>query len=386
MATNYNIGLNTKTIEYFQKKVHKRLRTESLADQLAGEGATSVIERVTDLSNTPWGYKAVLTMVPDDTSYGVVGDNRLQDREAGIESYDQEITFDQFRKAFANEGRMADRSTWLKFAQLISDQLSYWAKDMKDKLMMNTLAGVDYGIEVDGSTRGADCEWNQNRFAADVTAPSANRHFQISDTNGTIAKVSDSVNHTDLLPTHVPKWNTFIDMRAELPLMRVKPVRGKWGNGSDLYICLVHPRTMAALKKDTTFQQNWRDAMQRGDKNPLFYGAETYMVDGILLISHRYAYTTLGAASGSKWGETGTVDGARSIFLGAQAMGLVEMGGPIWKTRQDDYDARMGISMAIRLGMKKLVWPDQFAANADEDFGVVCLDHAVSSGATNYTY
>jgi len=382
MATNYNVGLNTRTIDYYQKKVHKRLRTESLADQLAGENANAAIERVTELSNTPWGYQAVLTMVPDDTTYGVVGDNRLQDREAAITSHDQVITFDQFRKAFANEGRMADRSTWLKFAQLASDQLAYWAKDMKDKLMMNTLAGVSYATELDGSTRGSDCEWAQNRFAGDVTAPSSNRHFQITDTSGTIG----AANHDTLLSTHVPKWNSFIDMRAALPMMRMKPIRGKWGNGRDLYICIVHPYTMAALKKDTTFQTNWRDAMARGDKNPLFYGAESYMVDGILLISHRYAYTTLGAASGSKWGSGGTVDGARSLFLGAQAMGMVEMGGPIWKTRQDDYDNRMGISMAVKVGMKKLVWPDQYASNADEDFGVVALDHGVTAvGGLSYT-
>jgi N4-gp56 family major capsid protein len=381
MATNYNIGLNTQDINYFQKKVHKRLRTECLADQLASEGAGSAIERITELKDTAWGYKAVLTMVPDDTTYGVVGDNRLQDKEAGLASYDQEVTFDQFRKAFANEGRMADRSSWLKFAQLASDQLSYWAKDMKDRLMMNTLAGISYDKEVDGSTRGADCEWNQNRFAGDVTAPSSKRHFQITDTSGGIGAAA----HGNLLATHVPKWNTFIDMRAELPLMRIKPLRGKWGNGRDLYIALVHPLTMAALKKDSTFQTNWRDAMARGDKNPMFYGAESYMVDGILIIAHRYVYNTLNAAAGAKWGTDGNVNGTRTMFLGAQALGMVELGSPIWKTRQDDYDNRMGISQAVKFGYKKLVWPDQYtSANSNEDFGVVCLDHAMSAGASGY--
>jgi hypothetical protein len=63
---------------------------------------------------------------------------------------------------------------------------------------------------------------------------------------------------------------------------------------------------------------------------------------------------------------------------------MVELGSPIWKTRQDDYDNRMGISMALKFGYKKLVWPDQHAANAEEDFGVVALDHAIPAGASGY--
>lgn len=377
---SFNMGLNTTAINYFEKKVWKRLRTESLADQLASEGGDSVIHRVSDLSSTTWGMRALMTLVPDDTSFGVVGDGQLEDREAGITAHDIEITFDQFRKAFKNEGVIADRSTWVRFAQQASDQLSYWAIDTKNRLMMNTLAGVGYEYEVDGKLRASSCEWAQNRFASQVSAPSSRRHFQIDKANGISA-----VDHGTLLAEDVPSWNTFIDMRTELPLMRVKPVRGKWGNGQDLYICLVHPRTMGVIKKDTTFQQNLRDALQRGEKNPLFRGAETYMVDGILLISHRYAYTTLGAASGSKWGNGGTIDGARSLFLGAQALGMVEMGGPKWVTKTFDYENRQGISMAIKFGFRKTVWPDQYAENAEEDFGVVAIDHAVPAGPTGYT-
>jgi N4-gp56 family major capsid protein len=176
----------------------------------------------------------------------------------------------------------------------------------------------------------------------------------------------------------------FIDMRTELPMMRIKPIRGKWGNGSDLYICIVHPRTMNVLKKDTTFQTNLRDAMQRGDKNPIFAGAETYMIDGILLISHRYAYTTLGAAANSKWGG-GNVDGARSIFLGAQAVGTLDMQAPSIVTDTFDYANSTGIASSIQWGARKVTWPDAYANNADQDFGVCVIDHAVPAGPTGYT-
>ena len=294
----YNVGLNVKQIEYFEKKIHKRMRVESLADQLASEGADAAIHRITDLKNTVWGYKAIMTMVPDDTSFGVVGDNRLQDHEASITAYDTEITFDQFRKAFKNEGVMADRSVWFKFAQQASDQLAFWAKDTKDRLMMNTLAGVSYEYEVDGSLRGNTCEWKTNRFAGDVSAPSANRHFRW-DVNGSTKQLIGSPASTDIVAEDLPSWNMFLDMRSELPLMRIKPIRGKWGNGQDLYIAIVHPRTLNVLKKDSNFIANLRYSMPRGKDNPVFRCAECYFIDGILIISHRYAVSTLGAASGS---------------------------------------------------------------------------------------
>lgn len=380
MAQEFNLGLNLTQIKYFQHKVHKAMRTRSLSDQLASESGDNVVQRVTELKGTTWGYKAIMTLVPDDTSYGTVGDSQLEDREAGITAHDTEITFDQFRKAFKNEGVIADRTSWVQFGQQASDQLSYWAIDIKDRLLMNTLAGVAYTTEVDGKPRGATCEWGTNRFAGDVTAPSAKRHFQVGAAGAIVAPA-----HGSLESTHVPTWNTFIDMRTELPMMRIKPIRGKWGNGNDLYICLVHPRTMGQLKKDTTFQQNLRDALQRGEKNPIFAGAESYVVDGILIISHRYAYTTLAATATNKWGTDGNVNGARILFLGAQAIGMVEMGSPKWVTKTFDYENRQGISMAIKFGYKKTLWPDQYSQNSLEDFGTVALDCAIPAGSTTYT-
>lgn len=381
-----SIGLNLTETNYFSKKIWKQLRARSLMDQLASEKGDSAVERITELKGTTWGKRAILTLIPDDTSYGVVGDSQLETREVGITAHDIEVTFDQFRKAYRNVGRMDDRTYFFKFAQQVSDQLAYWAADIKDRMFMNTIAGVSYAYEVDGRLRESSCEWNHNAFAGHVTAPSTNRHFRW-DVNGTTKTLQSGSNAatTELVAGDIPSWDMFIDMRTELPLMRIKPIRGLWGNGSDLYVCIVHPRTMTSIKKDATFQQNLRDALQRGEKNPIFTGAETYMVDGILLISHRYAYTTLGAASGSKWGAAGTVDGARSIFLGAQAVGMLEMQGPRIVTEEFDYKNSQGIAMDLQFGMRKIVWPDQYAGNANEDFGVCCVDHAVVAGPTSYT-
>jgi hypothetical protein len=382
MATSFNVGLNVEQVKWFQKKIQRQLRRQCLTEQLASEGAGAAIDKITDLQNTIWGHEAVLTLVPDSDGYGVVGDNRLQDREDAITSYDQRVTYERFRRAFINEGMIADRDTWIKFGTEASNQLTYWAKDMKDRLFINTISGISYEYETNGAQRSTKSEWSTARFASDVTGPSANRHFQITDTNGTIGQVD----HDTLLATHTPKWGSFVSMRAALPMMRIKPIRGTWGNGSDLYIALVHPYTMAALKNDSDFQRNWRDALARGEKNPIFSGAETYLVDGILLISHPYVYNTMGAVSGSnKWGAGKNVDGSRIMFLGAQALGMVDLGTPSMKTRYDDYDNRMGISISFMFGMKKLVWRDAHS-DTDEDFGCVALDVGLTPSIAGINY
>lgn len=380
-APSFNPGLNLNQISYWEKKVWKTLRTRSITEQLASEDGGAAIHRITDLKNTTWGTKAVMTLVPDDYSYGVVGDNQLEDREVGITAYDLEVEYDQFRKAFKNEGKMSDRTYWFKFAQQVTDQLGYWAADIKDRMFMNAISGVGFEYEVNGALRDSSCEWAHNKFAQYVTPPSANRHLRwdVSTTNTLISNASTS----DVAATDLPTWNMFLDMRAELPLMRVKPIRGKWGFGEDLYIAIVHPRTLNVLKKDATFQENLRFSMQRGVKNPVFAGAETYMIDGILLIAHRYAYSTLGAASGSKWGG-GTVEGARTVFLGAQAVGMVEMQGPRIVTKEFDYDNRTGIGCNIQFGLRKVKFPDQFSGT-NEDFGLCVVDHSIPSGATSYS-
>lgn len=379
MARSFNIGLTTEDIQYYEKKVWKQLRTYSIADQLAKNDGSSVVHRVTELKNTTWGYEAIMTLVPDDTTYGVVGDNRLKDHEAGLTSHDLTITFDQFRKGFKTEGVMADRSSWVRFADQASDQLSYWAVDIKNRLMMNVLSGVDFSMELDGTAR--ESQFPTARFAQHVTAPSSNRHLRWDGGASGALAAGDT---TAVAAEDLPTWNTFIEMRGELPMMRVKPVRGTWGNGQDLYIALVHPRTMTHLKKDEAFQKNWREAMARGEGNVLFKGAESYLVDGILIISHRYVYSTIAAASGSRWGADSTIHGTRSLFLGAQALGMVELDGPKWVPGTDDYENIHSISMAIKFGYRKSVWPDQYAAGADEDFGVVALDHALPAGVTSY--
>ena len=89
----------------------------------------------------------------------------------------------------------------------------------------------------------------------------------------------------------------------------------------------------------------------------------------------RHSFNTTGAASGSKWGATGTVDGNRVLMCGAQALGMADLGNPYWMEEEFDYSNAQGISVGKILGLLNPVFPSQVSGQP-ENFGVLAVDVA----------
>ena len=87
-------------------------------------------------------------------------------------------------------------------------------------------------------------------------------------------------------------------------------------------------------------------------------------------------YNTRGAASGSKWGASGTVDGSRMLLLGAQALGFADLGAPEWSEKLFEYDSSAGISVDKMFGFVKPKFYSIYDKSV-EDFGVLAIDHAI---------
>jgi hypothetical protein len=82
-------------------------------------------------------------------------------------------------------------------------------------------------------------------------------------------------------------------------------------------------------------------------------------------------YNTAGAASGSKWGSGGLIDGCQILFCGAQALGMADIGNPEWVEKGFDYENQQGISVAKMLGFLKPKFNSIYASNTTQDFGVI---------------
>ena len=97
-------------------------------------------------------------------------------------------------------------------------------------------------------------------------------------------------------------------------------------------------------------------------------------VDGAVLHEHTLVYNTKGAASGSKWGAGGLVNGTRTLLCGAQSLGFADIGDGNWVEKLFQYDSQVGLNIDRMIGFLKPVFPSIYD-NSEEDFGLLTIDH-----------
>jgi len=374
MAVTNFAALTSEQLTVWGRDLWRAARNVSFLNAFAGTGPNSMVQRITELKKTRKGARAVMTLVHDLEGDGVVGDNQLEGNEEAMKSSDIVVNIDQIRHANRLEGQMADQRSVVEFRGNSKNVLQYWLADRLDQLGFLTLSGVDYSLRPNGSTR-IGSQFPQLEFAGDVSAPTANRHYRWDGTN----KKMVTANTGNIAAADLPSWKMLVQLKALAVDSYIKPLRGE--TGVQGYNVFMSPDGIAALKQDTDFMTVWKDAMQRGGTNPLFKGTKLggtsgIYIDGLNILEYRHVYNTKGAASGEKWGGSGTQDGQRVLLCGAQALGFADIGTPRWVEKDFDYDNSPGISAAKIVGFKKPVFPSIYSGTT-EDFGVVCVDTAI---------
>ncbi len=366
--TNFGL-LTNEELTVWQRDVWKNGRNMSFMTRFMGKGPNAMINRVTELTKSQKGARAVFTLVSDLEGDGVAGDRTLEGNEEALKSSDQVIRLDQLRHANRHEGRMADQKSVVNFRENSKDVLGYWLSDRWDQMAFLTLAGVSYALNTDGSVRtGSDLP--NLEFAADVTAPSANRHRRWNGTTGTLV----AGNTAAMTVADKPSYKMFVAIRAYVKRQLMRPIRGE--NGKALFNMFMSPEALGILKMDPDFLANIRSTQERMKDSPLFQGYEdAIIIDGFAIYDYNHVFNNAGAAV--KWGPGNDVTGCRISVCGAQSMGFADIGQPIWVEKGFDYDNQQGISIAKIAGFKK----PQFRSNVTrtvEDFGVLNVDVAIA--------
>ena len=331
-----------------------------------GDGAGSVIQRITQLTQTERGNEVSMQLVADLLGDGVVGDNRLEDNEEAMFNAAISLKIDQLRHGVRSAGAMSEQATIIRFRSQAKEKLGFWFGDKVDELLFLTAAGRAYSLKLDGSTR-ATSQLPSLKFAADVAAVSTNR----------IDYTGVATSEATLTTSDTMTWNAIVTVQSMAKRKRMKPIR----SGGREYYCLVMSTEQARdLKKDSTYQQNVGRAAERGANNPLFKGAFA-IVDGVILYEHNKVYTTLGKTSGvDKWGSGNTVDGAQAMLLGAQAMGFAQLFDTKYmESDNTDYGNRPGIAVGRLIGMLKPPSPSPVDAPATEDLRIFTLKTAAAA-------
>jgi N4-gp56 family major capsid protein len=363
METNF-AALTPKQKIVWARDVWAAARDKTFTKKFTGSSDNSMIQRITDLTKTEKGEEGLMHLVADLVEDGGVGDNEREGNEEEMKSYNQSITIDLINHGVRNKGKMSDQKTVINFRKYGRDRLSYWLANRIDQLVFLTLSGISYAFHNDGRAR-VNSPFPNLAFAADVSAPTSKRALMWQ--GGALLPSSTS----SLVATDVLTYKTVVDMKAYANEHYIRPMMS---GGKEYFVCLLRPGSFAQLKKDADFQRAVTTAMPRSEKNPWFTGG-TVTIDGIVFHEHRLVYTNRGAASGSRWGSDGTVNGTRTLLCGAQALGMADLGAPDWSEKKFQYDSVQGINVDKMFGLLK---PKFFSIydNSVEDFGALTLDHA----------
>ena len=363
--TNFSL-LTSEQKTVWSMDLWKQARNMSFVNQFLGKDANSMIQHITELKKTEKGARAVMTLLTDLEGDGIAGDRTLEGNEEALTSFDQVIRIDQLRHANRHEGRMADQKSIITFREDSRDTLAYWLADRIDQMAFLTMAGLSYQVKNSGGIRvGSDLPFLE--FAADVTAPTSKRLFRWDGTSTTHSLVANGASNA-VVATDMPIWEMFVQLKAYAKDNYIRGIKEK--GGEETYHAFLTPQAMARLKLDQTYLLNLRHAQPRGDGNQLFTGTSV-KIDGIYLHEFRHVPNTRLAASGSKYGASGTIDGCQVLFAGAQALGMADIGNPEWVEKGFDYENQQGISTGKIVGFKKPQFYTQYSGGTTEDFGLI---------------
>ena len=380
MALTNFASLTSEQLTAWSRDFWRVARNMSFVNQFAGSGSNAMIQRITELTRSDKGTRAVLTLLADMTGDGVTGDNTLEGNEEALRSYDITVELDQLRFANRIAGRLADQKSVVNFRETSRDALAYAMADRMDQLAFLTLAGVAYTHKTNGALRATSSttglELADLEFASDVSAPTGDRHRRVSG-NNLVAGDTTAVTATDII-----KYRHIVDLKAFAKDNYIRGIRGA-GN-EEVFHMFVTPKQMADLKLDSDFLANVRNAGIRGPNNQLFAGTSSLMVDGVMIHEFRHVFNTSGAtagtssnagAAGYKWGADADVEGARALFCGAQALGMADIGLPEIVEDTFDYENQAGISIGKIFGLRKPKFNSDISGSV-QDFGVIALDTA----------
>ena len=379
MANTNFASLTSEQLTIWSRDFWRVARNMSFINQFAGSGPNAMVQKISELTQSEKGARAVITLLADMTGDGVVGDNTLEGNEEALRAYDIVVQLDQLRFANRLAGRLADQKSVVNFREHSRDALAYAMADRIDQLAFLTLAGIDYSLKNSGAARSV-LSSGQNlddlAFSSDVTAPTTNRHRRVSGNDITGGDVT-AVTSSDTL-----KYKNIVQLKAYAKDNYIRGIRGA-GN-EEIYHMFVSPQVMADLKLDSDFLSNVRNAGVRGPNNELFSGSSSLMVDGVMIHEFRHVFNTANAttgtsanagAAGYKWGADADVNGSACIFAGAQALAMADIGLPEIVEDTFDYGNQNGISIGKIFGLKKPKYQSDYNGGV-EDFGVIRLDVA----------
>lgn len=364
-ATNF-AALNSQQKTVWSRDVWSAARDQMIVNKFLGTGDSALIQRITELTQDERGTQCLMQLVADLVGDGTINDNQREGNEEALVNYEQVIKIDLIANQVIETGKYATQASVINFREQAKNKLAYWLANRVDQLAMLTLSGISYGFNLDGSAR-VRSPFPSLKFAADVSAPTANR-YRVWNGSALVA-----ASNATITSAFVANYKMIVDMVAYAKTHYIKPLIA---GGKEYYVIMVQPGTLAQLKKDQDYQRAVTSiATKDGANSPWFTGG-TVTIDGAVIHEHRLVYTNFKAAT--KWGAGGDVTGTRTLLCGAQALGMADISTPSWTEKRFDFDTKAGISVDKMFGFLKPKFYSIYDRSV-EDFGVLAVDHYLAA-------
>ena len=373
MATTNFAALTDEQKTAWARDLWRVARNSSFINQFASTGHNAMVQRIDTLTKSEKGARAVLSLVADLLGDGIAGDATLEGNEEALLAYDTVIQVDQIRHANRLAGRMADQKSIINFREQSRDKLGYWMGDRIDQMAFLTMSSLPYTLNTNGSTRASSVLSGLDFAPASDVAPSSKRALKVT-ASGISAGTGYANN--DVLTSMT--YSDIVNLKAFAKDNMIRGIKG--AGGDEVYHLFLTPQGMAQLKLDSDFITNVRHAGVRGDKNTLFKGSNSVMIDGVIVHEFRHVFDTRGATATNKMGADGDQDGQRALLCGAQALGMADLGSPYWNEEEFDYGNQPGIACGKIFGFLKPQFaglPTNTSADGVQDFGIVTVDTAI---------
>ncbi len=320
----------------YGKQLWKEGRDELFFKKFMGEGEFNIIQEKTDFRKDK-GDTLYFGLGMDLSGAGVTGDNELEGNEEALTVYSDSVTVDQIRNAVRVQGRLEEQKAAYGIRETAKERLKFWLAEKIDEIIFDHLCGD-----------------TSQTFPAAPLAPDSDHVLY-----GGNATSDSDIDSTDKFTAALISKTK---VKAQTLDPRVKPVKV---DGKDYYVCVIHPYQAYDLRQDTDWQNAHYYASERGLDNPIFTGSMG-IYDGVAIHVHPKIYTA------SNWGAGANVEGARALFLGAQAGLFAQASDTSWVEKDFDYANQTGVATGLIWGFKK-------ARFNSEDFGLIALDTAASA-------
>lgn len=326
MANTLSLAALRATL--WRKQLFADIRDELYMQKFIGVSERSMVQELTDLKAKA-GYRITIGLGMKLSGTGVTGDSELEGNEEEMVDYSETIDIDQLRHAVRLTGEFDEKRTIYNQRVSAKARLTDWWAERIDQEILDKITGKTTSTFANTPVEAAA---TRSVFAGGAANKAATTAAMKMDT-----KVLDLAKQT-----------------AKLCTPKVKPLRI---GGKRTFVCILHPYDMTNLRQDPVWNQAQREANIRGEKNPIFSGAEG-KYNGLIIHEHEYVYR-LNDGNGSAWV-------ARNALCGQQA-GAIAWGKPVkWVEKTFDYGNKFGVKVGAIFGTLKPIFNSL-------DYGVITM-------------